>query len=76
MAIPYGVYDLTRDEGLVSVGIDHDTSEFAVTSVRHWWLRMGRRAYPGARELLVTADAGGSNGARRHLWPFCCDQSL
>jgi hypothetical protein len=65
---PYGVYDLTADEGWVSVGIDHDTAEFAVGSLRRWWRRMGRRTYPGAKELLITADSGGSNGSRNRLW--------
>ncbi len=67
-AIPYGVYDLTNNEGWVSVGIDHDTAEFAVETIRHWWLEMGKEAYPGAGELLMTADAGGSNGSRVRLW--------
>jgi Rhodopirellula transposase DDE domain len=67
-AIPYGVYDLTRDEAWVSVGCDHDTPAFAVASIRQWWLTMGRKAYPSARELLITADAGGSNGYRAHAW--------
>jgi len=56
---PYGVYDLTANEGWVNVGISHDTAEFAVESVRRWWYRMGRPTYPGATELLITADAGG-----------------
>ena len=67
-AIPYGVYDVTRNEGWVNVGIDHDTAEFAVESIRRWWWRMGRYAYPAATELLITADAGGSNGYRTRLW--------
>ena len=67
-AIPYGVYDLMRNEGWVNVGVDHDTAEFAVASIRRWWTRMGRRAYPRARDLLITADAGGSNGPRIRLW--------
>jgi hypothetical protein len=67
-AIPYGVYDIARNEGWVNVGIDHDTSEFAVESLRRWWRRMGRRAYPAATRLLVTADGGGSNGYRTRLW--------
>lgn len=71
VAIPYGVYDPTRREGWVSVGIDHDTAEFAVESIRRWWRRMGRRAYPQAKELLITADSGGSNGPRAHLWKWC-----
>ncbi len=69
-AIPYGVYDLTRNAGWVSVGIDHDTAAFAVNSIRRWWRTMGRRAYPRARTLLMTADAGGSNGARTRLWKW------
>lgn len=69
-AIPYGVYDLQRDEGWVSVGIDHDTASFAVNAIRRWWHRMGRRAYPRARSLVITADAGGSNGTRLRLWKW------
>jgi hypothetical protein len=65
---PYGVYDMARNEGWVSVGITHDTAEFAGESIRRWWLRMGQPAYPGAKELLITADGGGSNGARVRLW--------
>ena len=67
-AVPYGVYDLFRNEGWVNVGTDHDTAEFAVESIRRWWRRMGRRAYPDAQELLITADAGGSNSYRSRLW--------
>ncbi len=67
-AIPYGVYDVGRNEGWVSVGISHDTAEFAVESIRRWWSKMGRVAYPEACELLITADGGGSNGARVRLW--------
>jgi Rhodopirellula transposase DDE domain len=69
-AIPYGVYDLHRNEGWVSVGIDHDTATFAVQSIRCWWRHMGRPAYRQARSLLITADAGGSNGARLRLWKW------
>jgi hypothetical protein len=69
-AIPYGVYDLQRDEGWVSVGIDHDTASFAVHTIRRWWRAMGRPAYRRARSLLITADAGGSNGARLRLWKW------
>jgi hypothetical protein len=65
---PYGVYDLTANEGWVSVGIDHDTAEFAVQSIRRWWLEMGRPLYPEAKRLLITADCGGSNGYRVRLW--------
>jgi hypothetical protein len=67
-AIPYGVYDLGTNTGWVSVGIDHDTAAFAVESIRRWWKWMGARVYPRARRLLITADAGGSNGARLRLW--------
>jgi hypothetical protein len=66
--IPYGVYDLTCNEGWVSVGIDHDTAQFAVETIRRWWYEMGRLVYPQATELLVTADAGGSNSSRSRLW--------
>jgi hypothetical protein len=69
-AIPYGVYDLHRNEGCVSVGIDHDTSSFAVNAIRRWWRIMGRAAYPEATQLLITADAGGSNGPRVRLWKW------
>ena len=69
-AIPYGVYDLRRDEGWVSVGIDHDTASFAVHAIRRWWAVMGRAAYPQARSLLITADAGGSNGPRVRRWKW------
>jgi hypothetical protein len=68
---PYGVYDLTANEGWVNVGITHDTAEFAVESVRRWWQRMGQRVYPGAKALLITADAGGSNSSRSRLWKVC-----
>jgi DDE family transposase len=67
---PRGVYDIDRNEGWVSVGIDHDTAEFAVDSVRHWWQRMGQLAYPDANDLLITADAGGSNSYRARLWKY------
>ena len=66
--LPYGVYDPTRNEGWVSVGVDHDTAEFAVEAIRHWWREMGSSAYPEAKELLITADSGGSNGWRLRLW--------
>jgi hypothetical protein len=67
-AIPYGVYDLAANTGWVSVGIDHDTSDFAVETIRRWWHHMGRKRYPKAKELLITADGGGSNGCRSRLW--------
>lgn len=67
-AIPYGVYDMARNEAWVSVGRDHDTPAFAVASIRQWWKMMGRRAYPKAEALYITADAGGSNGYRARAW--------
>ena len=67
-AAPYGVYDIADDEGWVSVGIDHDTAAFAVNAIRSWWRSMGRARYPNARTLTITADGGGSNGARVRLW--------
>ena len=67
-AIPYGVYDLTANAGWVSVGVDHDTSEFAVETLRRWWRKMGSQAYPGAGRLLITCDGGGSNSSRGRLW--------
>ena len=67
-AIPYGVYDMGRNEAWVSVGCDHDTPAFAVASIRRWWVAMGKPAYGGAKELLITADAGGSNGYRSRVW--------
>jgi hypothetical protein len=67
-ANPYGVYDIGADEGWVSVGTDHDTSAFAVQTIRRWWFTMGRQRYPKATELTITADGGGSNGYRVRLW--------
>jgi hypothetical protein len=67
-AIPYGVYDQTANTGWVSVGVDHDTAEFAVETLRRWWRHVGSRAYPKAKRLLITADGGGSNGSRCRLW--------
>lgn len=67
-AIPYGVYDIARKEAHVNVGVDHDTPTFAAASLRAWWRSMGRRAYPGATEILVVADAGGSNAYRSRIW--------
>jgi len=66
--VPYGVYDLAANNGWVNVGIDHDTADFAVASIQRWWTRMGRRAYPAARELTITADSGGSNSSRTRAW--------
>lgn len=67
-ARPYGIYDLTRNEGWVNVGISRDTAQFAVESIRRWWHKMGHERYPQAPELLITADGGGSNGYRTRLW--------
>ena len=67
-AVPYGIYDLIHKRGFVNVGIDHDTAEFAVESIRRWWQNSGKALYPGKKELLITADGGGSNGARNRLW--------
>ncbi|NGP09731.1 ISAzo13 family transposase [Rhodococcus sp. 14C212] len=68
VAVPYGIYDLNADSGWVNVGVDHDTSAFAVASIRRWWQARGARDYPNATRLLITADAGGSNGYRYRLW--------
>jgi hypothetical protein len=73
-AIPYGVYDLTANQGWVSVGTDHDTAEFAVATIGRWWEQMGTSVYPGARELLITADGGGSNSSRSRLWKIALQQ--
>jgi hypothetical protein len=67
-AIPYGVYDILNNQGWVSVGIDHDTAQFATNSIRRWWREMGCRRFPRARQLLITADGGGSNNSRCRLW--------
>lgn len=67
-AIPYGVYDLTRNEGWVNVGIDHDTARFATASIKRGWQKMGKKRYPRAKSLLITADCGGSNSSRTKLW--------
>lgn len=66
--IPYGVYDMATNTGWVSVGVDHDTAEFAVDTIRRWWRHMGSVTYPRAKRLLITADGGGSNGSRNRLW--------
>jgi Rhodopirellula transposase DDE domain len=65
---PYGIFDMARNAGWVNVGTDHDTSAFAVESIRRWWGSMGRAQYPQAKTLLITADGGGSNGSRVRLW--------
>ncbi len=67
-AIPYGVYDIANDEAGVSVGISHDTAEFAVAAIRRWWKQLGRKRYPKASRVLITADSGGSNSPRKRLW--------
>jgi hypothetical protein len=67
-AVPYGIYDLAANTGWVSVGIDHDTAEFAVQTIRNWWHNVGSKRYPKARHLTITADGGGSNGSRVRLW--------
>ena len=69
-AIPYGVYDVGANDGFVSVGVDHDTPVFAVTSIEAWWKQVGVKRYPAARELFITADAGGSNSYRSHVWKY------
>jgi hypothetical protein len=67
-AIPYGVYDVAANDGFVSVGVDHDTPVFAVSSIEAWWKQVGSKRYPNAREIFITADAGGSNSYRSHMW--------
>jgi transposase len=74
VGIPYGVYDPTQNNGWVSVGIDHNTAEFATETIRRWWQRMGSKTYPEATELLITADGGGSNGSRARLWKVCLQE--
>ncbi len=73
-AIPYGVFDVAQNEGWVSVGVDHNTAEFAVASIRCWWREMGHAAYRHADSLMVTADSGGSNGVRSRLWKICVQE--
>lgn len=68
--IPYGVYDMTQNQGWVTVGIDHNTAQFAVASIRQWWAQMGQALYSNAHELLITADCGGSNSYRAKLWKW------
>lgn len=68
--IPYGVYDITENQGWVTLGIDHDTAQFAVASIRQWWYRMGKALYPEAEELMITPDCGGSNSYRAKLWKW------
>jgi hypothetical protein len=71
---PYGVYDVGANEGWVSVGIDHDTAQFATETIRRWWAEMGSVRYPKAKRLLITADGGGSNGVRLRLWKKCLQE--
>ena len=73
-AIPYGVYDMLNNQGWVSVGINHDTAQFAVHSIHRWWSKMGHRHFPRARQLLITADGGGSNSHRSRLWKLSLQQ--
>lgn len=73
-AVPYGVYDITHNEAGVSVGISHDTAEFAVSAIRRWWHELGRERYPKAHRLLITADSGGSNSPRTRLWRWVLQQ--
>jgi hypothetical protein len=69
-AVPYGVYDVTTNEAVVNVGINHDTAQFAVASIQLWWTRLGKRRHPKSKRLMITADSGGSNGSRNRLWKF------
>ncbi|MDI6810060.1 MAG: ISAzo13 family transposase, partial [Candidatus Eisenbacteria bacterium] len=69
-AIPYGVYDVKRNHGFVNIGMDHDTAEFAVESLRRWWRLVGKRYYRDAKEWLICADGGGSNGSRNRAWKW------
>jgi Rhodopirellula transposase DDE domain len=73
-AIPFGVFDVSQNEGWVSVGIDHNTAEFAAAAILRWWREMGHHTYPQADSLLVTADSGGSNSARSRLWKVCLQE--
>ena len=73
-ATPYGVYDLKKNLGWVNVGIDHDTAEFAVESIRRWYKHLGKELYPNAKHLFVTADGGGSNSSRSRLWKYCLQE--
>jgi hypothetical protein len=73
-AVPYGVYDVTYNEAVVSVGVSHDTAEFAVAAIRRWWRSLGRKRYKSPRRLVITADAGGSNGHRTRLWKFALQE--
>lgn len=72
--VPYGVYDMIHNEGWVSVGIDHDTAQFATASILRWWTKMGQFRFPHAKKLLISADGGGSNGHRNRLWKVCLQE--
>jgi transposase len=74
VAIPYGAYDLQRNEGFVNIGVTSDTAEFAVNSIKQWWNYFGRKHYPGAENILICADGGGSNGSRNRLWKLSLQQ--
>lgn len=67
---PYGIYDIDKNKGWINLGIDHDTAEFAVKSIRKWWMKIGKSKYPKAKTLTITADSGGSNGYRTRLWKW------
>lgn len=69
-AVPYGIYDLVHNSGFVNVGVDHDTAEFSVESIRRWWHSVGKKLYPKALKILITADGGGSNGVKNRLWKY------
>ena len=73
-AAPYGIYDINKNQGFINLGISSDTAEFAVNSIRYWWNDMGKDAYPGATDLMITADGGGSNGSRNRLWKKCLQE--
>jgi len=73
-ATPYGIYDLKQNVGWVNVGIDHDTAEFAVESIRRWWNHLGKGLYPKSKHLFLTADGGGSNSSRSRLWKYCLQE--
>ena len=71
IAIPYGTFDMQRNEGFISIGISKNTAEFAVNSIKQWWVRYGKKHYPEAKKLLICADGGGSNGSTNRLWKKC-----
>lgn len=75
-AVPFGIYDVKNNKGHVTVGVSHDTPEFAVTAIIKWWQERGRTAYPGANELLILADGGGTNGCRSKAWKLYVQEQL